>query len=105
MNPQGGYRHAVLDNERAAQLEQLTHRLELATHPAIELGGQIYKRVPAGCPVDHPRADWLRHSGLVASTTQALPPEVFSSDLPSVGFQHIQRFSELQRWLVNLLPD
>jgi hypothetical protein len=30
---------------------------------------------------------------------------VFSSDLPSVCFQHFQRFSELQRWLVNLLPD
>jgi hypothetical protein len=61
--------------------------------------------VPSGCSADHPRADWLRHSGLVASTSQPVPPELFTSDGVGLVFQHFQRFSELQRWLVNLLLD
>jgi uncharacterized protein (DUF2461 family) len=55
--------------------------------------------------LDHPRADWLRHSGLFATVEQPLPPATFSDQLPGLCVEHYQRVAPLQQWLVDLLAD
>ncbi len=97
------YRQAVLDEERGAQLEQAARAV--GARPGVEIGGQSYKRVPAGLPADHPRAEWLRYSGLVAGSEQPLPNEVFSNPLPGLCFEHYKRVASIQQWLNDLLAD
>ncbi len=94
------YRAAVLDDSMG---ERLWKALTMAI-PRDELGGQTYKRVPAGLPADHPRADWLRYSGLFASTQQPLPRELFSPALVDLCLDTFKRYRPLQQWLVDLLP-
>jgi uncharacterized protein (TIGR02453 family) len=92
------YREAVLDDARGQQLLDITE--SLGSPP----GGRTYKRVPQNLPADHPRADWLRHSGLNAEVTlDPVPSEAFSEHLPTLCLEHYQRVAPLQRWLVDLL--
>jgi hypothetical protein len=84
-----------------ARLEATAEALQ---SQGIELGGQTYKRVPTGLPLDHPRGHWLRHSGLFAAVEQPVPAQVFSNQLVGVCFEHYQRVAPVQRWLVELLP-
>src|SRR5690242_1313023 len=66
------YRRAVLDAALGPRLEHIARDLKL--------GGRAYKRVPAGLPQDHPRAEWLCHTGLFAETTQPLPAELYTTN-------------------------
>jgi uncharacterized protein (TIGR02453 family) len=93
------YRAAILDDGLAQRLQSVAEGIDQA-----ELGGETYKRVPQGLPADHPRARWLRHSGLFAHTEQPLPREVFSPQLIELCMATFQRFQPLQQWLVDLLP-
>jgi uncharacterized protein (TIGR02453 family) len=93
------YREAVLNDDRGAQL------LAAVKSTGIEVHGQTYKKVPPGLPAEHPRADWLRHSGLFAQFEQPLPPQVFSAQLTELCFEQFQRLQPLQQWLVDLLRD
>jgi uncharacterized protein (TIGR02453 family) len=58
------YRRAVADDASGAELAGVVGRL---TAGKVEVGGSSsLKRVPRGYPADHPRADLLRHKGLIA---------------------------------------
>lgn len=58
------YRNAVAADASGAELAGLVARLGRA---GIEVGGgETLKTVPRGFPKDHPRADLLRHKGLIA---------------------------------------
>jgi uncharacterized protein (TIGR02453 family) len=96
------FRQAVLDPVSSAGQEASAAALQ---REGIELGGQSYKRVPAGLPPDHPRGQWLRHSGLFAAVEQPVPPQVFSNQLVGLCLQHYQRVAPVQRWLVDLLAQ
>lgn len=89
------YRNAVLDPEKGAQLEHATSNIR------NELRGRTYQRVPQGLPKNHPRADFLCHSGLFAEVT--LTPAPLANDLSQLCLSHFRRFAPLQRWLVDLL--
>jgi uncharacterized protein (TIGR02453 family) len=94
------FRRAVLDERLGAALEQAANDL------AAEIGGRTYKRVPAGLPADHPRAEWLRHSGLSAQVQlEPVPQELFADTLPAFCCAHFERAAPLQRWLVELLAE
>jgi uncharacterized protein (TIGR02453 family) len=57
------YRRAVADNRRGAELERL---VATATKAGLEVSAhETLKTVPRGYPKDHPRADLLRHKGLI----------------------------------------
>ena len=71
----------------------------------LEIGGQTHKRVPPCLPANHPRAEWLRHSGLFAATERPLPGDLFSSELAGVCVTQFQRVAPLQQWLVDLLVE
>jgi len=94
-----GYRRAVLDDELGPTLEEAARTCQ------AEIGGRTYRRLPAGLPAEHPRADWLRHGGLFAELElQPVPPEVFADAFPAWCLQQYQRVAPLQRWLVEVLP-
>ena len=93
------YRRAVLDDERGIALENISRKIGESS-----FGGRTYKRVPSGLPADHPRADWLRHSGLFAEREIAPPPEqLFSEQLPGWCFEQLLGVAPLQQWLVEVL--
>jgi uncharacterized protein (TIGR02453 family) len=95
------YRQAVLDPVRGDQLVAAAEAVGLE-----HIGGRTYSRTPRGLPADHPRADWLRHSGLyVEATFQPVPPEVFTAAFPTFCRDQFQRYRPLQQWLVDLLAS
>jgi uncharacterized protein (TIGR02453 family) len=94
------YRNAVLDAVKGGKLEAVAQTLN---NQGRQVGGQSYKKVPSGLPADHPRADWLRQSGLVAATEQLLPGELFSNQLTGMCITQCQRVAPLQQWLIDLL--
>ena len=97
----------ALERYRSAVLaEHSGTALDLAAQQCPSpVGGRTYKRVPSGLPNDHPRADWLRHSGLFAERElQPVPTQVFSFALLELCLEHYERMAPLQRWLVELLP-
>jgi uncharacterized protein (TIGR02453 family) len=100
------YRQAVLDPARGDKLEDATAQVGLEY-----VKGRTYSRVPRGLPAEHPRADWLRHSGLYAEETlEPLPPELFSNStsasarLPEFCLAHFLKYRPVFLWLVDLLP-
>jgi uncharacterized protein (TIGR02453 family) len=96
------FRQAMLDPVSGAALEAIAAAMQ---RQDIELGGQTYKRVPAGLPLHHPRGQWLRHSGLFAAVEQPIPAQIFSNQLVVFCIQHYQRVAPGQRWLVDLLAN
>jgi uncharacterized protein (TIGR02453 family) len=58
------YRRAVADDRSGAQLRRLVDAL--AARKIQVVGHETLKTVPRGYDRDHPRADLLRHKGLVA---------------------------------------
>jgi uncharacterized protein (TIGR02453 family) len=96
------YRETILaDDERAAYLDAIA--AELKAHQSLQ--GQTYKRVPPGLPADHPRAHWLRYSGLFAETTVPLPRELFSPACADALLECWQPHTGLVQWLIELLHD
>ncbi len=91
------YRQAVLDDTLGQRLEKLAQTLDVQ--------GPMQKRVPAGLPQEHPRADWLRRTGLFAETTQPIPPELYTPEFPDFCLETFARFAPLQQWLVEALPS
>jgi uncharacterized protein (TIGR02453 family) len=91
------YRQAVLAPVSGEALEQVASRMR------AEIGGRTYKRLPAGLPAEHPRADWLRHSGLFASIEQPVPRELYSSQSVPFCLEAYRRMAPLQQWLVAAL--
>ncbi|MBV9580292.1 MAG: DUF2461 domain-containing protein [Chloroflexi bacterium] len=94
------YRQAVLDADRGPQLKVAAQSVGMD-----RVRGRTYKRVPHGLPADHPRADWLRHSGLYAEIDQPLPPELYTPALPELCCEQFARLAPLQQWLVDLLRE
>ena len=94
------YRQAVLDEQRGAALETAAQAVGIE-----HVQGRTYARVPRGLPVDHARADWLRHSGLYAeSSFEPTPHQLFSPAAVDFCLDQFQRFTPVLQWLVDLLP-
>jgi uncharacterized protein (TIGR02453 family) len=90
------YREAVDDARSGEALRKTVTKIERAGY---ELGGEHYKRVPAGFPADHPRGALLRHNGVYAGGEMPLPAEVNSSRFPGFCAAHYRKMSPLVDWL------
>lgn len=68
----GRYREAVLSPAAGRKLDEI--RRDLADHQLSIGPGDfpVYKRLPAGCPADHPRADLLRWKGAIVIERSAV---------------------------------
>jgi hypothetical protein len=68
------------------------------------LKGPKQKRVPAGLPAEHPRAEWLCRTGLYAEIEQPLPAELYTPGFPDFCLDAFSRVASVQQWLVEALP-
>ncbi len=94
------FRAALLDDARGAELAKLTKALEKA---GFRLGAaETLKKVPRGVDPDHPRAELLRHKGLVAMGP-AIPDELLTSPkLVDHLAKQTRKAAALVSWLVEV---
>ena len=98
------FRQAVLDPVRASGWSTPSRPSCEPERSAPDIRRRDVQTRPAGLPAEHPRARWLRHSGLVAATQQPLSADVFSEDLPGQCCARFSQLAPLQQWLVDVLP-
>lgn len=84
------YRRAVLDDTLGKALEDAAAKVRRAGNYTIS--GAEYKRVPSGYDANHPRAGWLKHTGLYA-----FAPEI------GLDVAHFMNLSPIQQWLMKAL--
>jgi len=92
------FRRAVVDPKLGKELAKIAEMV--AGLGGWELGGQHYKRVPAGFDASHPNARFLLHNGLYAGYETAIPEEFFSARLINYCLDRYTRLVPLHRWLV-----
>ncbi len=91
------YRAAVLDDKRGPALTAAI--AAVMSRGGYTLGGETYKRVPNGYDVQHPRATWLKFSGLHAFAPP-LPVEIaLTSALVDQVTAHFVHMSPVVAWL------
>jgi uncharacterized protein (TIGR02453 family) len=97
------YRAAVLDNALGTQLEHAVAEVQRAGDYPI--AGEGYKRVPAGLPADHPRAQWLKYKGLHVFAPSI---DLAVAQTPALIDAALDRFTAMapvQQWLVQALAE
>lgn len=96
----GRYRKAIVDPKRGVEIAKIT--AAISTMAGFSLGGEHYKRVPAGFDPAHPNAALLKHKGLYASFEAKIPAEFFSARLVDYCFERYEPLAPLHRWLMKL---
>lgn len=96
----GRYRKALVDPKSGAEIRKIT--AGISKLDGISLGGQHYKRVPAGFGPAHSNAALLKHKGLYASFESKIPEEFFSARLVEYCFKRFEPLAPLHRWLMKL---
>ena len=96
----GRFRKAVVDAKSGAEIRKIT--AAISAMAGSSLGGQHYKRVPAGFDAAHPNAALLKHKGLYASFESKIPAEFFSARLVDYCFKRYEPLAPLHRWLMKL---
>ena len=90
------YRKAVDADASGGALAKTVAKVEKAGY---DLGGEHYKRVPAGFAPDHPREALLRHNGVHVGTQMEIPPEATTSRFPAFCVAHYRKMAPLIGWL------
>lgn len=96
----GRYRKAIVDPKRGVEIAKIT--VAISTMAGFSLGGEHYKRVPAGFDPAHPNAALLKHKGLYASFEAKIPAEFVSARLVDYCFERYEPLAPLHRWLMKL---
>jgi uncharacterized protein (TIGR02453 family) len=91
------FRNLVADPERG---EALREAVETVRSAGSDVGGQRYKRVPAGYDVPPEREDLMRHDGLYAYTQGDVPPETHTPEFPRFCAERWRVLKPVQDWLV-----
>lgn len=94
------YRRAVDAADRGAELDRAVRD---ALTAGARFGPTRWKRVPAPYPADHPRADLLRHGGLVAATTDPMPAEALTEAFPEWCVERWRPLRPLQAWVAGVV--
>ncbi len=94
------YRRSVIHPEYGKELSNLLKKI--LQIKGFELGGQHYKRVPAGYDPSHPNARLLLHNGLHVGQETGLPDELYSSRLLEYCWKKYHPLAPLHRWLVSM---
>jgi len=95
------YRAAVVDPKRGGALLKAARRLEAA---GLEIGGETYRRVPAGyTAANEEAARFLRHSALW--TVEEVHPAAVAEDGAAIdhAMAEFRRMAPLHHWLVESL--
>jgi hypothetical protein len=90
------YRKAVDAERSGAELAKIVTKEERAGY---NVGGEHYKRVPAGFAPDHPREALLRHAGVYVGTDMKVPAEAKTPKFPAFCAAHYKKMAPLMDWL------
>lgn len=90
------YRDAVIDDKLGPALEQAV----AAVGEGYEIGMQRLKKVPRGFEIEHPRAEWLRYDGLIASTPRFDVATATRPDFVEFCYEHCRRTLPVMEWLI-----
>jgi uncharacterized protein (TIGR02453 family) len=91
------YRAAVLNDRLGTALDAAAAKVRAAG--AYTIAGETYRRVPNGLPVHHPRAAWLKYTGLHAYAP-SIPLEIAATPaLVDAVMTHFVAMSPLYEWL------
>ena len=96
-----GYRNAVVDPERGANLRDIVDRL--VAEEAFDLGGRHYKRVPSGFDGNHANADLLLHNGLYAGRKVPVPAALHLPGAVDYCVDVYENFAPLLNWLAPVI--
>jgi uncharacterized protein (TIGR02453 family) len=96
----GHYRKAVVDAKSGAEIRKIV--AGISKMDGFSLGGEHYKRVPAGFDPAHPNAALLKHKGLYAGFEAKIPEEFCSARLVDYCFERYEPLVPLHRWLMKL---
>jgi uncharacterized protein (TIGR02453 family) len=95
------YRRTVADPEYGPELAAIVRKI--TTRPGYTLGGEHYKRVPAGYDSDPEAAFLLRYAGLYAGLEIPIPAELHSPALVDYCFSKFKPMEPLHQWLAKLV--
>jgi len=95
------YREYVQIDKRGAALDSAAAQVRAAG--AYTIGGETYKRVPTGLPADHPRAAWLRYSGLHAYAPPIALDVAATPALVDAVMTHFTAMSPIYIWLREMM--
>jgi uncharacterized protein (TIGR02453 family) len=90
------YRKAVDADPSGAELAKIVAKGERAGY---DVGGEHYKRVPAGFAPDHPRAALLRHAGVTVGADMEIPAEARTAKFPAFCATQYKKMAPLVEWL------
>jgi uncharacterized protein (TIGR02453 family) len=93
------YREHVLDQERGSALAAIVEGLRADGYRVV---GEAYQRTPRGVPAGHPRAELLKHGGVIATLDGEHPEELGTAAFVDFAFSHYARLAKLHAWLVGL---
>jgi uncharacterized protein (TIGR02453 family) len=94
------YRRSVIHPEYGKELSTLLKKI--LQIKGFNLGGEHYKRVPAGYDPSHPNARLLLHNGLYVGQETGLPDELYSSGLLDYCWKKYRPLAPLHWWLVSM---
>jgi len=97
----GRYRKAIVDPKRGVEIAKIT--AAISAMAGFSLGGEHYKRVPAGFDPAHSNAALLKHKGLYASFEAKIPAEFFTARLVDYCFERYEPLAPLHRWLMKVI--
>ncbi|MEV0714399.1 DUF2461 domain-containing protein [Asanoa sp. NPDC050611] len=101
------YRAAVDDDRTGGQLAEIV--AEAAADGVGIHGHDQLKRVPRGYPADHPRADLLRHKGIVAWKEWPVAPWLGTATAKRRVADFLRASAPLNQWLASFvgpsIPD
>ena len=107
------YRRTVADPEYGPELAAIVKKITArpvphgdggkSARPGYTMGGEHYKRVPAGYDPDPAAAALLRHDGLYAGLEVPIPAELHSAALVDYCFEKYKPMEPLHRWLTKLV--
>ncbi len=92
------YRNSVVHAQHGKELAAIVANIEKKSE--FQIGGEHYKRVPAGFDPTHPNARLLRHNGLHAGLESPIPEEFYSARLVDFCWRKLQPLLPLHSWLV-----
>ncbi len=95
------YREAVLDDRTGAALVAAAEAVRNAGD--YTFGEESYKRVPSGYAVDHPRANWLKFSGLYAMSPAVSLETAATPAFVDALMEHFVNMAPIRQWLVTAL--
>jgi len=97
----GRFRRALVQPKSGAEIAKIV--AGISKMDGTSLGGEHYKRVPAGFDPALPNAALLKHKGLYASFESKIPEEFFSARLVDYCFERYEALAPLHRWLMKSL--